>query len=323
MTESKKNQEPKIGLALGGGVARGFAHIGAIRALERHGIKPTIIAGTSMGAVVGGCYLAGRLDELEEWGLSLTALRVISYLDFKFNKSSSVIGGKRLRRLMDKQIGKKDISELPYSFTTVATDLVTGHEVWLRDGDLVDAIIASFTLPGLFPPKERNGRFLIDGAMVNPVPVSVCQAMGSRMTIAIDLNGDMIGKATMDGGKVPRIAGFDILEDDFIAKSKRDKLKGIPMTHRLFSRQDHNHPSLFGVMVSSLSIIQDRLTRSRLAGDPPDIHIKPHIGHVGLMEFHRAEELIEEGEAAVERALPDIIAATNVLFPDHDGKTED
>lgn len=311
--------KPKIGLALGGGVARGFAHIGAIRALIRHGIEPTIIAGTSIGALVGGCYLAGKLDALEEWGLSLNGLRILSYLDFKVS-SSGAIGGKRLAKLMRSQLGREiNIEDLPHSFTAVATDLVTGHEVWLRKGNLIEAMTASFSLPGMFPPVEKNNRFLIDGALVNPVPVSVCQALGARMTIAIDLNGDMIGKATMPGQKVPRVAGYDLLDNNVTSMKERALMNAMPLTRKLFSRADQDHPSMFGVMVSSLNIIQDRLTRSRLAGDPPDVHIKPHIGHIGLMEFDKAQEMIEEGEASVERALPEIIAAKSVLFPGNNG----
>ena len=317
--DNSAKKEPKIGLALGGGVARGFAHIGVIRALLRHGIKPTIVAGTSIGALVGGCYLAGKLDDLEEWGLSLSRLRVLSYLDLKVN-SAGVIGGKKLQRLMKARLGNDiDIEELPYPFATVATDLVTGHEVWITKGNLIEAMTASFSLPGLFPPVERNDRFLIDGALVNPVPVSICQAMGARMTIAVDLNADMIGKATTPGEKVPRVAGYDLLDsDNGIPDKKQNLFKSIPMTKKLFARSDKDHPSMFGVMVSTLNIVQDRLTRSRLAGDPPDVHIKPHVGHIGLMEFDRAAELIKEGEAAVERILTEIIAAKNVLLPGDD-----
>lgn len=318
--EQKKDSplgQPKIGLALGGGVARGFAHIGALRALDRHGIKPTIIAGTSIGALVGGCYLAGKLDALEEWGLSLTGLRILSYLDFKV-RSSGAIGGKRLERLLKNRVGDVNIEDLPHPFIAVATDMVTGHEVWLRKGSLIQAMTASFSLPGMFPPVEVGDRFLIDGALINPVPVSVLQALGARMTIAIDLNADMIGKATVPGQKIPRAVGYDLLDNNVGPKKEIDKLRRNSMTRKLFSRRDQETPSLFGVLVSSLNIIQDRLTRSRLAGDPPDVHIKPHIGHIGLMEFDKAKEMIAEGEAAVERSLTELIAAKSVLFPNHE-----
>ncbi len=303
----------RIGLALGGGVARGFAHIGAIRALQRHGIEPGIVAGTSIGAVVGACYLAGKMDELEKWGRSLGRLKLLSYLDFKV-KSAGLIGGHRLERLMRADLGDGKIEDLPLPFIAVATDLITGHEVWMRNGDIVNACTASFSLPGIFPPVERNGRFLIDGALVNPVPVSVCQALGARMTIGIDLSADMIGKASLNKDKVPRITGYDMFDEAVVPQKQQKQVKKSALTRRLFRRDDDEQPSLFGVMVSSLSIIQDRITRSRLAGDPPDIHVRPHVGHIGLMEFDRVDELIAAGEASIERILPDILAAKAVFF---------
>lgn len=319
MSEEKKEKQtvnnpyvPKIGLALGGGVARGFAHIGALRALNRHNIYPNVIAGTSIGALVGGCYLSGQLDELEEWALSLNRRKVMGYLDFRV-RSAGLIGGNKLEKLMREYFDDMSISDLDHPFVAIATDMVTGHEVWLRRGDLVDVMRASFALPGVFPPVELNHRLLVDGALVNPVPVSVCQALGSRITIAVDLNADMIGKAAKPGQNFQTVAGFDVFNEKDVSAEDQKKFKN-PLSRRLFRRQE-NQPSLFGVMVSALNIIQDRVTRSRLAGDPPDVHIKPHIGHIGLLEFERAEELIAEGEASVERCIDDIKAGMEVLLP--------
>ncbi len=301
-----------IGLALGGGVARGFAHIGVINVLERHGIKPSIVAGTSIGAVVGACYLAGKLRELEDWACSLNRMRMLSYLDFH-TRSASMIGGKRLRRVLDQNFKDMNIEDLPYPFIAIAADLSTGHEVWLRKGSIVDAITASYALPGVFPPVDRNHRMLVDGALVNPVPVAPAQAMGSRMTIAVDLNADIIGKAVKPGNKYQTVAGFDLFDDDDVPASARKRFTS-GLTKRIFARQS-DAPSLFGVMVSALNIVQDRITRSRLAGDPPDIHIKPKIGDIGMLEFERAEELIARGEEAAVRALPKIKDAMQVLLP--------
>jgi NTE family protein len=188
--------------------------------------------------------------------------------------------------------------------------LTTGHEVWLRKGKLVDVMRASFALPGIFSPVFMNNRWLIDGALVNPVPVSPCAATGARMTIAVNVSGDIIGKSKRPGDTIPTVAGFDLLNVEGSKNIEDAKKHGI--IQRVFSREQGG-PSIFGVMVSSLNIVQDRLARSRLAGDPPDVLIVPRIGHIGLMEFHRAEELIDEGEAAVERAMPDIKAAYSVL----------
>ncbi|MBL8713421.1 MAG: patatin-like phospholipase family protein [Alphaproteobacteria bacterium] len=309
---------PRIGLALGSGLARGFAHLGVVRALKRHGIEPTIISGTSMGALVGGAYLANRLDAVEEWAYTLTKFKVLSYLDFRV-KSSGLIGGEKLMKLMLDNFGDVRVEDLPSPFIAITADLVTGHEVWLRRGKLVDVMRASFSLPGIFPPMYMNNRWLIDGALVNPVPVSACTAAGARMTIAVNVSGDIIGKARRPGDSIPTVAGFDLL--NFEGPQQLEEVKKTSLIQRVF-RREQNSPSIFGVMVSALNIVQDRLARSRLAGDPPDVLIVPRIGHIGLMEFDRAEELIAEGEAAVERAMPDIKAAYAVLctqYEEEDG----
>lgn len=303
---------PPIGLALGSGLARGFAHIGALRALNRNGIYPTIIAGSSMGALVGGCYLAGKLDEFEDWALSLTRRGVLSHLDFTV-LSSGLIGGKKIEKLLNTHFGDLIIEDLEYPLVTIASDLVTGHEVWLRKGNFVDAVRASFALPGVFPPVEINHRYLVDGALVNPVPVSPCQALGARLTIAIDVNADLIGKSAKPGDKFQTITGFDLLSEKQLAKADSNIFRR-SILRRLFQRQP-DAPSLFGVMFSALNIIQDRLTRSRLAGDPPDVHVKPQIGHIGLLEFEKAKEIIQTGDDAVEAMIPDIRAAMVSLLP--------
>lgn len=300
---------PTIGLALGSGLARGFAHLGVVRALKRHGIEPTIISGASMGSLIGGAYLADKLDAVEEWAYSLTRFKVLSYLDFRV-KSSGLIGGDRLMKLMLSNFGDIRVEDLPHPFISVAADLLTGHEVWLRKGRLVDVMRASFSIPGIFAPSFMNNRWLVDGALVNPVPVSACSAQGALMTIAVNVSGDIIGKSKRPGENIPTIAGFDLLSEkgpDQVEEAKDQKL-----IQKVFKREQ-GAPSLFGVMVSSLNIVQDRLAKSRLAGDPPDVLIIPRIGHIGLMEFDRAEELIAEGEASVERAMPDIKAAYSVL----------
>jgi NTE family protein len=307
---------PGIALALGGGMARGFSHIGVLNVLERHGIKPSIVAGSSIGAVVGAAYLAGKLNEFEEWALSLNRFKILSYLDFRV-RSAGIIGGKRLETLLNANFKNMMVEDLPCPFVTIAADLVTGHEVWIRKGSLIEAMMASFALPGVFPPVERNHRLLVDGALVNPVPVSACQAMGARMTIGVDLHADIIGKAAKPGQSYPTVAGFDMFNDAHVPPEEQKKISS-GLTRRLFRREE-NAPSLFGVMVSALNIMQDRLTRSRMAGDPPDIHIKPQIGHIGLLEFEKASELIAEGEAAALRAMPDIKAAIEVFLPPREG----
>ena len=317
MTASESNggvrKRPRIGVALGGGVARGWAHIGALRALRRYGIEPDVIAGSSVGALVGGAYLAGRMPALEDWARKLTRLKIVSYLDLKLS-SGGLIGGNHLVAEMQSQIGDIKIEDLPQPFVAVTTDLVTGHEIWLRQGPLVEAMRASFSLPGVFPPVKIDNQWLVDGALVNPVPVSVCRALGCQLVIAVNLAGDIIGKARKAGASVPTAAGFDLLA---LLEAPQPHYVPPPsalnaLTRRIF-RRDYEGPSMFGVMVSSFSIITDRITRSRLAGEPPDVHIVPRLGHIGLLEFDRAEEAIAEGEASVERMLPDLCDALSVF----------
>ncbi len=302
---------PRIGLALGSGVARGWAHLGVIRALARHGIEPDVIAGTSIGAVVGGVHLVGRSDVLEQWARSLTRLRMVSYMDFRV-RNGGMIGGRHLVEALRQNIGDIKIEELPIPFVAVATDLVTGHEVWLREGNLVDAMRTSFSLPGVFEPMQHKDRWLVDGALVNPVPVSVCRALGAQMVIAVNLNADILGKERRAGATVPTVAGFDLL-NELQAQGGETKKSTIGTLAKRIFRREPTHPSMFGVMISSLGIVQDRISRSRLAGEPPDVHITPKLGSIGLFEFDRAAEIIAEGEAAVERVLPDLSDAISIF----------
>jgi len=292
--------QPRIGLALGGGGARGWAHIGVVKALTRAGIVPDVISGTSVGALVGGLHLAGRLDVLEGWSRGLTKFKIASYLHFRVG--GGMIGGHRLSAVLREHLGKVTIEALPKPFTCVATDLLTGHEVWLRKGDLVEMLRASFSLPGLFSPVEVDGRWLVDGALVNPLPVSVCRAMGAHVIIAVNLNADPIGRVRMPGQRIPRAAGFDSLQA--LPQSKANI--GVGSWLRSVFGREPDAPSLFGTMTQSLNILLDRVTRSRLAGEPPDVSISPRLGHIGLLEFDRAAEVIAEGEAATERTLAEL-----------------
>jgi len=303
----------RLGLALGGGVARGWAHIGVLRALNAAGIEPDVIAGTSIGAVVGGCHLAGELDALEAWARALTKMRVVTYLDFKV-RAPGLLGGERLHRTLLGHLGDRTVEGLPKPFAAISADLLSGHEVWVRNGSLVDAMRASFAMPGVFPPVQIGDRLLVDGAIVNPVPVSVCRALGAQLVIAVNLNADIMGKARQPGANYPVAAGFDLL--DIVAEAERERGRvgrGISGVVRRVFRREVGSPSLFGVMMGSLGIVLDRVTRSRLAGDPPDVHIAPRLGRIGLAEFHRAEEMIELGRQATEDALPDILDACQVL----------
>jgi NTE family protein len=305
----------KIGLALSSGMARGWAHIGALRALKKLGFEFDVITGCSVGALVGGCYLANKLDELEAWTLSLNKRKIVSYLDMRL-RSGGLIGGEKLVSEMRHYMGTPMIEDMRIPYAAMTTDLVTGHEIWLQKGDLVEAMRASFSLPGIFPPVKYAGRWLADGALVCPLPVAACRALGADMVIAVNLNADMIGKSRRAGANIPTAAGFDLLPT--LEEHDSDKKLSLmdSLTRRVF-RRDYDGPSIFGVMTSSLNIMQDRITRSRLAGDPPDVHIAPRLGHLGLLEFDRSEEAIHEGEAAVMRKQPELADALQVLSQTH------
>jgi NTE family protein len=213
--------------------------------------------------------------------------------------------------VMREHLGAIAIEQLPIPYTCVATDLVTGHEVWLNRGNLVDALRASFSLPGIFSPVLVDERWLIDGALVNPLPVSVCRAMGAQIVIAVNLNGDLLGRSRTPGQKIPRAMGFDLLSELPIDEGRTPH--GVAGWLKSIFGREHGAPSLFGVMVQSLNILQDRITRSRLAGEPPDVSITPKLGHIGLLEFHRADEIIAEGAAAAERARGELAEAIAVF----------
>lgn len=287
-------QRPKIGLALSSGVGRGWAHIGVLQALNEAGYEYDVMAGTSIGALVAGAYLGGHLDTLEKWARKLNRIRIMRYLDITM-AHGGIMAGRRLTRILNDNLGHMKIEDLPKPLAIATTELETGHEIWLQRGPLVEALRASYAMPGVFPPVELNDRRLVDGALVNPVPVSLCRAMGARLVIAVNLNGDILGRGYRHDKAPTKFSGGSLLDS-------------------LFGRDDReDQPGLFHVMAGSLNILQDRLARSRLAGDPPDVSIVPRVGHIGLLEFDRAEELIEEGRLAVEQAKPLLDEALAIL----------
>ena len=305
-------ERPSIGLALGGGAARGFAHIGVLRTLAAHGIRPDVIVGTSIGAVVGGCLACGHLDSFEEWSGTLSRRGILGYLDVSLS-GSGLIGGGRLAARLEQTIGDTLIEQLPIRFACITTEVGTGHEIWMTHGRLADALRASYALPGVFPPVHLGGRWLVDGALVNPVPVSAARALGARLVIAVNLNADILGR----GGTISS-HGSDENDERYRAElAKQQGLRGV-FGERALKRQffgGSNMPGIPTVMIDAFNIMQERITRSRLAGDPPDVTIAPRIGHIGWFDFHRAQETIAAGARAAERSLElidDAIAALSL-----------
>ncbi len=295
----------KIGLALGSGVARGWAHIGVLQALTQAGIKPDIIAGTSIGAVAGGCYVAGKLSALEDFARSLTRRKVFGFLDFSF-AGSGLLSGDRLNEVLTQHLDGMQIEKLPRRFVAVATEIGTGHEIWLDRGGLVDAIRASYALPGIFSPVQLGNRWLFDGAIVNPIPVSVCRALGANVVIAVNLTQDTFGRGTV---LVERAVASDepaAEPEDHQPASGGKPFSAMQLLHRQFFGATEGGPGISTVMMEAFNITQDRIARSRLAGDPPDFTIAPKLNGFNVFDFHRADELIALGKSATERAIEDI-----------------
>jgi NTE family protein len=305
----------KIGIALGGGAARGWSHIGMLRVLMREGIVPDVVAGTSIGAVVGGCYAAGKLDDLETFARSLTRRRVIGLLDFSLS-ASGLIAGEKLRQLLQEDLGAGRIEDLPIRFGAIATEIMTGHEIWLTRGRLLDAVSASYALPGIMNPVRIGNRLLVDGTLVNPVPVTAARALGADVVLCVNLNGDLKLRGTTiqsihddedtqtqetkpaeNGPEMQNPGLFSPMLEPVLGAT--DRLRGRNPARRVA-------PGMAKVMIDAFNITQDRISRSRLAGDPPDLMISPKLARIGLFEFHRADEIIRLGEEATMRALPDI-----------------
>ena len=306
------DKTPPLGLALGGGVARGWAHIGALRALIEAGIKPDIIAGTSIGALVGGVYLAGKLDVLEKWARALNRRRMMSYMDVSWG-GSGFMRGERLGRVLRHYMAETRIEDLDRKFAAVTCDLRTGYEVWLQRGEIVPAIRASYALPGAFEPIKIDGRYMIDGALVNPVPVSACRAMGAHMVIAVSLNGDAFGP--IGSSHELEIEDDDVADPFELAAQSLNKLRPdrLLLQSMVGDAKSGKGPKIGSVMMGTLNIVMDRISRSRLAGDPPDVFVAPRIGHIGMPEFTKADELIERGYRAMQHEIPLIKSVMDVL----------
>jgi NTE family protein len=307
-------RRPVIGLALGGGAARGFAHIGIVRTLIAHGIIPNVVVGTSIGAVVGGAYAAGHLDTLEEWARSLQPRNILGYLDIRLN-GSGLIGGDKLASQLEAAIGPILIEDLPLKFATVATEVRTGHEIWLTHGRMVDAMRASYALPGIFSPVLVGDRWLVDGALVNPVPVSAARAMGAEIVIAANLSSDVFTHSTTIYSHGPSAEVPEALIEPVPPKRGFGRLFSAERTMKREFFGGGGRPGISSVMVDAFNIMQDRITRARLAGDPPDMLISPRVGQIGWFDFHRADDLIAYGTRAAERAIDSIQEAIHILAP--------
>lgn len=280
----------KIGIALGGGAARGWSHIGVLKALHRRGIEPEVVTGASIGSLVGAALAAGKLDVLEKWSRSLTRMDVLGLLDARFR--GGVFKGSRVMSKVTEHLGNDKIEDLPVAYAAVAADLITGREIWLREGDVMTAVRASCGLPGLFSPTRHQGRWLIDGGVVNPVPVSLCYALGADAVIAVNLNAHLASRRRLVEAKLSATQAPSTELTGF------ERLAGV--IGSLFSSRNDSEPGILDVVNASINIMQERITRSRMAGEPPSVEIRPAVQNIELMDFHRADETIAAGEQAVQ-----------------------
>jgi NTE family protein len=289
---------PKIGVALGSGAARGWAHIGVLEGLATLGIVPDVVAGTSIGALVGAAFATGRLAALRTRMETFGRRDVAAMLDLHLT-TGGLIEGKRVEEFLDGLGVAGSIETLSSRYAAVATDLASGREIWLQEGSIGHAVRASIGMPGVFTPTRHDDRWLIDGGLVNPVPVSVARALGADIVIAVDLNTELVGRR------------FDQSADELAGSTTAPAVSaeapqwlmdavGPILKRVLQARVDY--PSYFGVLANSLNIMQDRITRSRLAGDPPDVLLCPRLGDFSWLDFHRADEAIAEGLGRVEAA---------------------
>lgn len=308
MHEPLSNQDSsaplRVGLALGGGAARGWAHIGVLRALANEGIRPDIVCGCSIGAFVGAAVASGQLAKLTDWVERLSWQTIVSFLDVNLI-GGGLIKGDKLIQYFQREFADRDFDALDIPFACVATELQTGREIWLREGSVAKAVRASIALPGLFTPVVLQHRLLVDGGLVNPVPVSLCRAMGADVVIAVDLGSDIVGRARRrladngDNGNV----GAEQAELSWSERLlERFGLNG----HQSAGGPEYEMPSAISVLSTSINIMQVRIARSRLAGEPADVLISPRVGQVGPMDYHRAAETIAEGESAAARMMPAI-----------------
>ena len=286
--------KPKIGLALGSGGARGWAHIGAIRALEERGIVPDYIAGTSMGALVGAAYASGNLDALEEWALSITHRKMAAMIDVNL-LSGGLIEAKQVTRFFKSLNMPECLEDLDIPFVAIATDMRTGREVWLKDGPVIAAMRASIALPGIVSPVRRDGHWLLDGGLTNPLPVSACRALGADVVIAVN----------------PEAKKYSVVwnePEETVNETWQAIKTALPLPLRsafeLVSGKPNGAkpPNYFDVVATSIDVMVDQVRRSRLIGDPPHVLLDVNLENFTILEFYNAKEAIAEGRACVERA---------------------
>lgn len=301
MASDNQPAMPKVGIALGSGASRGWSHIGVLKALLKAGIEPDVVCGTSVGAMVGGAYLAGNLKELEDWVVTSSRSDVLRFFSFRL-ANSAFVDLDRFNWFLHNYVAPADlrIEDLEKPFAAVCTDLEGGSEVMLTNGNLVNSIRASMAMPGLFPAERQNHRWLVDGGLVNPVPVSACRTLGADVVIGVNLNADILGRR-----EVAKRAA-EQPEDDSIFDSLKKQARKYSASLLSVDQESDSTPGMFTTIAHTINIFQDQITRSRLEADPADVSIAPNVGDISMFDFQRAADAIEEGETCVQEALADI-----------------
>lgn len=294
-------RQVKIGLALGAGAAKGWAHIGVINTLKRAGIQVDIVAGCSVGALVGAAYAANRLSVMERWVRSFSYWDVLRLMDLSWRRGG-LLRGERVFNHIRTVIPEENIAGCALRFGSVATNLSTGRELWFTDGDLHQAVRASCSMPGLLSPVGYNGYWLVDGAVVNPVPVSLTRALGADIVIAVDLQHDAhLVQQDLLSVNMANSQAINAFQTDTWRGRLRERLK------IMTTRRANVTPTAMEIMTTSIQVLENRLKRSRMADDPPEILLQPFCPQISTLDFHRASEAITAGILAVDKKIDELL----------------
>ncbi len=275
----KQKRIKRVGLALGGGGARGCAHIGVIKALREADIPIDFVAGTSIGAIMGGVLAIGKIEEMEKVLRNVKWQDVAKYFDPAIPKKG-LFHGKKVVKLIERIIGKREFDEAQIPFVAVATDLISGQEVHLKSGSIIDAIRASIAIPGIITPFKKNRRHLVDGGATNPLPTNVVRNLGAEVVISVDLNNSFLNEKRYHGKHFTKIKLVNWLTPD--------------------------RPNIIDIMESSVFIMQNQLTQKNLEIDKPDFLIQPDLGPAGIFDFQKSKKLIDEGYKEAKKHIKEI-----------------
>ena len=299
-----ERRRPKVGLALGSGGARGWCHIGIIRELEEMGLRPDVISGASMGALVGAIHAGDALESLENWAIKLTARDFFGMLDVNLS-SGGLVEGNEILSVIRRLVKAKRIEELSVPLALVATDMSSGREVWMTKGDLAAAVRASVALPGLISPFQIGDRWFLDGGLTNPLPVTACRILGAEVVIAANPNGRFDG--TFWASRDYELPG--------LLSSWKDRIPKMPTALSAFfdgKSDDEPSPQYLDVLATSIDIMTDGIRRAKLAGDPPHVLLDAHLAELSVLDFHRASDAINEGRRVVRENADAIARCANL-----------